>query len=213
MVKKMSTSKLPNRMTYESGGSCFHYTVERGVCFLTLADRGYPKKLAYQYLEEIQNEFLSLYSGEIDSIARPYACIKFDRFIQKTKKLYLDTRTQVSRGRARGGDSWRPRAGLTPGPHPPPQRNLDKLNEELAEVQTIMTRNIQEVLGHGERLDNVSRMSSSLVAESKQVRDRTGRGDAGRGGGADARGPGRSTRSGPRRSAGRRSSRSTRRWP
>ena len=55
MVKKMGTSKLPNRMTYESGGSCFHYTVERGVCFLTLADRGYPKKLAYQYLEEIQN--------------------------------------------------------------------------------------------------------------------------------------------------------------
>ena len=57
------------------------------------------------------------------------------------------------------------------------------MNEELAEVQTIMTRNIQEVLVHGERLDNVSRMSSSLVAESKQVRDRTGRGDAGRGGG------------------------------
>ena len=111
MVKKMSTSKLPNRMTYESGGSCFHYTVERGVCFLTLADRGYPKKLAYQYLEEIQNEFLSLYSGEIDSIARPYACIKFDRFIQKTKKLYLDTRTQVSRGRARGATA----GGLGPG--------------------------------------------------------------------------------------------------
>ena len=57
------------------------------------------------------------------------------------------------------------------------------MNEELAEVQTIMTRNIQEVLGHGERLDNVSRMSSSLVAESKQVRDRTNGGDAGRGGG------------------------------
>lgn len=49
-----------------------------------------------------------------------------DTFIQKTKKLYLDTRTQ---------------------------RNLAKLNEDIAEVHSIMTRNIQEVLGHGERLD------------------------------------------------------------
>ncbi len=49
-----------------------------------------------------------------------------DTFIQKTKKLYLDTRTQ---------------------------RNISKLNEDIAEVHQIMTRNIAEVLGHGERLD------------------------------------------------------------
>ena len=49
-----------------------------------------------------------------------------DTFIQKTKKLYMDTRTQ---------------------------RNISKLNEDIAEVHQIMTRNIAEVLGHGERLD------------------------------------------------------------
>jgi hypothetical protein len=49
-----------------------------------------------------------------------------DTFIQKTKKLYLDTRTQ---------------------------RNLAKLNDELYEVHQIMTRNVQEVLGVGEKLD------------------------------------------------------------
>ena len=52
-----------------------------------------------------------------------------DTFIQKTRKLYLDTRTQ---------------------------RNLAKLNDELYEVQQIMTRNIQEVLGVGEKLDRKS---------------------------------------------------------
>eukprot|EP00955_Chlamydomonas_euryale_P069521 360479-Chlamydomonas_euryale.AAC.7 len=50
-----------------------------------------------------------------------------DTFIQKTKKLYLDTRTQ---------------------------RNLAKLTDELGEVHNIMTRNIQEVLGQGEKLDS-----------------------------------------------------------
>ena len=50
-----------------------------------------------------------------------------DTFIQKTKKLYLDTRTQ---------------------------RNIAKLSEDLNEVHSIMTRNIAEVLGQGERLDS-----------------------------------------------------------
>lgn len=50
-----------------------------------------------------------------------------DTFIQKTKKLYLDTRTQ---------------------------RNMAKLNEELSEVHQIMTKSIQEVLGQGERLNS-----------------------------------------------------------
>ncbi|XP_043811831.1 serine/threonine-protein kinase PBL36 isoform X3 [Manihot esculenta] len=44
----------------------------------------------------------------------------------KTKKLYQDTRTQ---------------------------RNIAKLNDELYEVHQIMTRNVQEVLGVGEKLD------------------------------------------------------------
>ncbi len=52
-----------------------------------------------------------------------------DTFIQKTKKLYMDTRTQ---------------------------RNLAKLSEDLSEVHSIMTRNIQEVLGQGEKLDSKS---------------------------------------------------------
>ena len=50
-----------------------------------------------------------------------------DKFIQKTRKLYLDTRTQ---------------------------RNMSKLNSELNEVQNIMTKNIQEVLGQGEKLES-----------------------------------------------------------
>ncbi|ONM11703.1 25.3 kDa vesicle transport protein [Zea mays] len=64
--------------------------------------------------------------NQIETAARPYAFIKFDTFIHKTKKLYLDTRTQ---------------------------RNLAKLNDELYEVHQIMTLNVQEVLGVGEKLD------------------------------------------------------------
>lgn len=103
------------------------YIIDSGVCYLVLTERSYPKRLAFNYLEELQKEFNLLYAGEVDSATRPYAFIKFDAFIQKTKRLYVDTRAQ---------------------------RNVNKLNEDLADVQKIMMTNIQEVLGRGERLDS-----------------------------------------------------------
>lgn len=68
-------------------------------------------------------------------IEQDYLSFHFaDTFIQRTKKLYIDTRTQ---------------------------RNINKLNEDLTEVHSIMTKNIQDVLGQGEKLDSKS-LSVSL---------------------------------------------------
>jgi vesicle transport protein SEC22 len=66
---------------------------------------------------------------------------KKDTFIQKTKKQYKDTRTQ---------------------------RNLAKLNEDLNDVTRIMTRNIQDVLGRQDALNQMSNLSSQLAADSKK---------------------------------------------
>ncbi|GFP85739.1 25.3 kDa vesicle transport protein [Phtheirospermum japonicum] len=52
------------------------------------------------------------------------------------------------------------------------QRNISKLNDELYEVHQIMTRNVQEVLGVGEKLDHVSQMSSRLTSESRVYADK-----------------------------------------
>lgn len=134
-------SQQPTRMSLETGAFMFDYLIEHGVCFLTLTERGYPKKLAFQYLEELASEFSRLYGPQIESATRPYAFVKFDTFIQKTKKLYVDARTQ---------------------------RNLNKLSDDISEVHAIMTKNIQEVLGQGQKLDSMTQMSSILSAESKQ---------------------------------------------
>ncbi|KAL8098816.1 hypothetical protein AgCh_031516 [Apium graveolens] len=134
-----------SRMSVETGPYMFHYIIEGRVCYLTMCDRSYPKKLAFQYLEDLANEFERVNGSQIETAARPYAFIKFDTFIQKTKKLYQDTRTQ---------------------------RNIAKLNDELYEVHQIMTRNVQEVLGVGEKLDQVSQMSSRLTSESRIYADK-----------------------------------------
>ncbi|ONM10172.1 25.3 kDa vesicle transport protein [Zea mays] len=134
-----------SRMSIETGPYYFHYIIEGRVCYLTMCDRSYPKKLAFQYLEDLKNEFERVNGNQIETAARPYAFIKFDTFIQKTRKLYLDTRTQ---------------------------RNLAKLNDELYEVHQIMTRNVQEVLGVGEKLDQVSEMSSRLTSDTRIYADK-----------------------------------------
>uniref|UniRef100_A0A7S2MYB0 Longin domain-containing protein n=1 Tax=Haptolina brevifila TaxID=156173 RepID=A0A7S2MYB0_9EUKA len=140
-IVKQLTAASPSKLSIESGAFFFHYVHQSGVCYICLTDRGYPKRLAFNYLEELQHEFEHRHSGEFSTVTRPYAFIKFDTFIQKTKKLYIDTRTQ---------------------------RNLNKLNEDLQDVQKIMTQNIQDVLGRGERLD-------SVVAKSQGLRDASGK--------------------------------------
>lgn len=146
LFKRVSGTHQPPRVTIDSGGYAFHYLLDGGACFLTLTEKGYPKKLAFQYLEELSGEFSRLYGGQVDGVTRPYAFIKFDTFIQKTKKLFQDSRSS---------------------------RNLAKINDDLAEVHTIMTRNIAEVLGQGEQLNNMTKMSSTLAAESKNYATRS----------------------------------------
>lgn len=48
-----------------------------GVCYLTLCEKAYPKKLAFSYLEELQKEFWAEFGNEVGTAARPYAFIKF----------------------------------------------------------------------------------------------------------------------------------------
>jgi vesicle transport protein SEC22 len=65
--------------------------------------------------------------------------VKFDTFIQKTKKLYSDARAP---------------------------RNVQKLASDLAEVRAVVTRSVQEVLGAGEKLESVSASAAALRSES-----------------------------------------------
>lgn len=120
--------KAQEYVTVESGPYfCFHYVLWGGVCILTLTEKAYPKRLAFDYLDELRKEFFQIYGLQVQDATRPYEFIRFDTFIQKTKKVYNDSKTQ---------------------------RNLQKLNSELKDVQSIMTKNINDVISRGERLDS-----------------------------------------------------------
>eukprot|EP01119_Soliformovum_irregulare_P008999 TRINITY_DN22110_c0_g1_i1.p1 TRINITY_DN22110_c0_g1~~TRINITY_DN22110_c0_g1_i1.p1 ORF type:complete len:212 (+),score=43.43 TRINITY_DN22110_c0_g1_i1:88-723(+) len=142
------THRSQPKLTIDSGNSYFASLIQNDICYLTLCERSYPKKLAFGFLEELQKEFDIQYGNEVAAARRPYAFIKFDTFIQKTKKLYADTRSQ---------------------------RNLSKVTEDLTDITGVMNKNIAEILGRGEKIDDVSRKSSALLQSTskykKQAKD------------------------------------------
>jgi hypothetical protein len=129
------------------------YLIQDSIVYLTIADKSYPRKLAFSYLSELSTEFNRSYPPEqaLKPGLRPYAFVKFDTFIQRTKRLYLDPRGAEASGK--GGQS---QVG----------NGLDQLNEDLRDVTQIMTKNMEDLLWRGDSLDRMSTMSSSLRDES-----------------------------------------------
>eukprot|EP00918_Siedleckia_nematoides_P033056 GHVU01071768.1.p1 GENE.GHVU01071768.1~~GHVU01071768.1.p1 ORF type:complete len:233 (-),score=62.28 GHVU01071768.1:288-986(-) len=129
----------------------FHYLARDGVVFLTTTAGSYPKKLAFSFLEdvarmfenELQREFGSYsadYRSHIETIDKPYYFIKFDRAIKKKQDEVMDPHSKTA---------------------------LQKLNESLVEVTDLMQKNLSEIVGRGEQIDDVSRKAQDLKMDSK----------------------------------------------
>lgn len=133
------------RVSVDLGGSNGNYYIcyitDNDVCYLSLCEKSYPKKLAIKFLEELQKEFDIQYGHDVPSTKRPYAFIKFDTFIQKTKKVYSDTRSQ---------------------------KNLHRVAEDLSDVNKIMTKNISDILERGEKINSVAKKSDAILAYSER---------------------------------------------
>eukprot|EP00612_Vaucheria_litorea_P007506 CAMPEP_0171473792 /NCGR_PEP_ID=MMETSP0946-20130122/2047_1 /TAXON_ID=109269 /ORGANISM="Vaucheria litorea, Strain CCMP2940" /LENGTH=214 /DNA_ID=CAMNT_0012003613 /DNA_START=148 /DNA_END=789 /DNA_ORIENTATION=+ len=129
----------------------FHYLIEHGICYLTLSEKSYPKRLAFLYLEELHEAFVEElrrdYSedwlSQIEIVSRPYGFIKFDKVIQRKRRDFLD---------------------------PSSRDNMARLKNDLADIHDIMKKNIQEVLNRGEKLDHVSQISKNLASQAEQFK-------------------------------------------
>ncbi|KAK9450499.1 Longin-like domain-containing protein [Limtongia smithiae] len=132
------------RASIESGPFSHHYLIANGVIYITLCDKSYPRKLAFTYLDDLDKEFISSYGRSLTQPdLRPFAFISFENYMQKTQRVYEDSRTTV---------------------------NLDKLNAELQDVTRVMTKNIEDLLYRGDSLDRMSNLSSSLRDEASKYR-------------------------------------------
>ena len=62
--------------------TCSSYLLTDNVVFLTIADKSYPRKLAFSYLEELSKEFSLSYGSKVESVRKPYAFVGFGSYQQ-----------------------------------------------------------------------------------------------------------------------------------
>lgn len=134
-----------NKMSIESDSKTFYYMTRESLCFLAMTESKYPKRMAFLYLDEVCDLVLqelirdhgNNWREEVDKTDRPYRFINYDPLIQRKQKEFQDERQQRS-----------------------------KLNDDLSEIQSIMKKNITDILDRGEKLDNVQNISAELMNKS-----------------------------------------------
>lgn len=117
------------------------YLIDNDVCYLVLCDKMFSKRLAFNYLEDIAQEFHNNYGRKVNSVTRPYAFIEFDIYIQKAKKSLTDRR-----------------------------RNINTINTQLQDVQRIMVQNIDDVLQRGTVLSELDTKTQNLSMLSQKYK-------------------------------------------
>lgn len=53
------------------------YLIADNVVYLTIADKSYPRKLAFSYLDELSKEFANTYGPKVETVRKPYAFVGF----------------------------------------------------------------------------------------------------------------------------------------
>ena len=53
------------------------YLISNNVVYLTIAEKAYPRKLAFSYLDELSKEFDGSYGPKVDEARKPYAFVGF----------------------------------------------------------------------------------------------------------------------------------------
>ncbi|KAF7490255.1 Vesicle-trafficking protein SEC22b-B [Sarcoptes scabiei] len=133
----------PEQMSIETDSFVFHLLNDRQVLYLVLCEQSFPKRLAFQYLDDIQKQFQQNYMTRLNSVSRPYCFIEFDNYIQKAKKNFTDSRSR---------------------------RNLNQLNTELQDVQKIMVQNIDDVLQRGIAITDLDNKATNLSILSQKYK-------------------------------------------
>lgn len=64
------------------------YMVENGICYMTLCDSSYPRKLALNYLQDLQKEFSNFDVSLIKKLIKPYSFLKFGNISLNPLHIY-----------------------------------------------------------------------------------------------------------------------------
>ena len=144
IVRKISPLS-PRRCSIEDSSILYHYLISKGICYLGVFERNYPKRAAFSYLYDLENSFSENHPDAVTTPKRPYFYIEFSTIIQKVKRTYQDSRNTS-------------------------KSEFVRLNDDLQDVHRIMFESIDGVLQRGELLSVLGDKTSHLVSQSSSYK-------------------------------------------
>eukprot|EP00636_Phaeomonas_parva_P009456 CAMPEP_0118887670 /NCGR_PEP_ID=MMETSP1163-20130328/25299_1 /TAXON_ID=124430 /ORGANISM="Phaeomonas parva, Strain CCMP2877" /LENGTH=210 /DNA_ID=CAMNT_0006826165 /DNA_START=214 /DNA_END=846 /DNA_ORIENTATION=+ len=126
-----------HRMSVTQDQYAFHYEIAHGITYLCLSDDVERRRVAFAFLEEMQQNFDTTY-GDRAQTAIAYGMSEFGNALQRLMAKYNDP----------GNDS------------------LGQVQQRLADVKDVMVQNIDAVLERGERLEVLVDKSDHLNQEA-----------------------------------------------
>lgn len=153
-LKIMQNKEAKCTVNIDSQKYVFHYIINENVVYLAIADKIYSQKLAFCFLNEINERFseelknhfgtqsVSYYS-KLETIDRANYFIKFEKTIKKIRLDYLDSSSES---------------------------NVNRLNKEIKDVQEIMADNIKILFERESGLNNINKLSQIVTEKSDKFR-------------------------------------------
>ncbi|CAD5334677.1 unnamed protein product [Arabidopsis thaliana] len=135
LLKQVSKDSLLHpKMTILLDHHSFHFLVEKKICYIALSDSSYPRKLLFNYLQDLNKELDKLdEKALIQKISKPYSFIRFGKIIGRIRKQYIDTRTQA---------------------------NLSKLNALRKQELDVVTEHLNDIIQRQQILETLEKASS-----------------------------------------------------
>ncbi|RHZ63262.1 hypothetical protein Glove_330g35 [Diversispora epigaea] len=128
-VTQAILEKIPpnnSKLTYVYDRYLFHYICEDGLTYMCMADDSFGRRIPFLFLQDIKERFLVTYSKDRATTAVPYGMNEFSKVIQKQMEHFSDV-SHADR--------------------------IKKVHGEIEQVKDVMTRNIEQVLERGERIE------------------------------------------------------------
>lgn len=141
--EKISSAQGISQMSYVYDGFYFHYITMDAIIYLCLTNEEFPRRKAFDFLAELQKEYQERVSGQSSDHEDIERILSFHPTLQGLVQKY----SQVDA--------------------------LERAQQDVAQVRTIMSQNIEKVLNRGERIDSLVDRTESLQQQSLAFRSST----------------------------------------
>jgi len=129
-VSRLILEKIANqaegKMSYAYDRYFFHYSAGDGLIFLCMTDEQFPRRIAFAFLDDVKNRFLSMYRASYRDAMTFGMNEEFSRVLKKLMEYFS---------------------------YDPSVDKIGNVQKKVDETKKIMVENIERVLDRGERIE------------------------------------------------------------